>query len=260
MDKYRLWEMTWPEVEEALSQGIDTVIVTFGSTEQHGLHLPLATDFLLAEALGESIARKLGDALLAPTLRVGCSEHHMAFPGSLTLRKETFIEVVADYCQSLVRHGFRHIVLIPTHGGNFAPLAAAAQRLTDNLPGVNIIAYTDLEGFMDILFRVGMERGVTPERSGGHSGESETSMMLAVRPDLVAMDRAQAGYVGDMMSIAPTVFEKGFRAVTDVGVLGDPEGASAESGRAYLDGLTDLLVEYVQARKVTSGGTRVDGK
>lgn len=249
MDKYKLAEMSWPEVEEALNRGVDTVVVTFGSTEQHGLHLPLATDYLWGENLGERVARRLGNALLAPALRIGCSEHHMAFPGSITLSTETFIEVVADYCQSLARHGFRNIVLIPTHGGNFAPLAEAVERVAGHLPGANIIAYTDLMELMDVTTPIATERGVTPEAAGAHAGEWETSMMLALRPELVAMDRAQAGYTGDMKSAAPIVFEQGFRALTDNGVLGDPEKADPTSGEAYLEALAEFLVRYVQARR-----------
>ncbi|MBS1253558.1 MAG: putative mycofactocin system creatinine amidohydrolase family protein MftE [Anaerolineales bacterium] len=249
MDRYKLAEMNWPEVEEALSQGVDTVVVTFGSTEQHGLHLPLATDSLWGEALGERVTRKLGNACLAPALRIGCSEHHMAFPGTITLRKETFVEVIADYCQSLARHGFRNIVLIPTHGGNFAPLAEAVESLAGRLPDVNIIAYTDLMELLDASFRIATERGVTPAEAGGHAGEWETSMILTLRPELVAMDQAQAGYVGDMKSVASVVFEQGFRAVTEIGVLGDPEKAGPASGEAYLEALTELLVTHVQARR-----------
>ncbi|RME44064.1 MAG: creatininase family protein [Chloroflexi bacterium] len=249
MDTYKLAEMTWPEVKEALSQGVDTVVVTFGSTEQHGLHLPLATDYLWGEELGERVTRRLGNALLAPALRIGCSEHHMAFPGSITLRKETFIQVVADYCRSLAHHGFRNIVLIPTHGGNFAPLAEAVERIAGDLPDVNIIAYTDLMELMDATVPVAAERGVTPEEAGGHAGEWETSMILALRPDLVAREQAQAGYLGDMEHAASVVFEKGFRFLTENGVLGDPAKADPAAGEAYLEALTDLLVAFIQQQK-----------
>jgi creatinine amidohydrolase len=249
MQKINLFEMTRPEVEQAVAAGFDTVIVTLGSTEQHGLHLPLGTDSILGEALGDRVARALGNALLAPGLTIGCSEHHMDFAGSLTLKKETFIEVVADVCRSLAHHGFGHIALLPTHGGNFAPLAKAVKVIRTELSGVNIIAYTDLMGFMNEIFRVGKIREVTPEQAGGHSGEFETSLMLTVRPDLVAMDEAQPGYVGDQLSIAAVVFEKGFRAATENGVLGDPSNASAANGEVYLAALTDLLVVFIKEHK-----------
>jgi creatinine amidohydrolase len=173
----------------------------------------------------------------------------MDFAGSLTLSQETFSRVVADLCHSLAHHGFDHIVLIPSHGGNFAPLAKAVETIRPELAGANLIAYTDLMGFMNEIFRVGKGRDVTPEEAGAHSGEFETSLMLTVRPDLVTMDMAQPGYVGDPLSIAPVVFEKGFRAASENGVLGDPSDASADNGEAYLDALTDLLVRFIEKQK-----------
>lgn len=249
LGKYRLLEMTRPEVEAAIASGVDTVIITFGSTEQHGLHLPLGTDSLWGEELGERVARALGDALLAPGLRLGCSEHHMAFAGSLTLTVPTFIAVVGEICTSLAHHGFHHLVLIPTHGGNFKPLAQAVETIRPQLPGANLIAITDLAAFMGEVFRVAAEHGVTPEQAGGHSGEHETSLMLAIRPDLVDMQAAKPGYVGDQLSIAPVVFEKGFRAVTENGVLGDPRGGLAATGEDYYIALTEFAVRYIQAHR-----------
>jgi len=245
MQKINLFEMTRPEVEEAIASGVDTVIITIGSTEQHGLHLPLGTDAIMGEALGQRVAHALGNTLLAPGMRIGCSEHHMDFAGSLTLSRETFIGVVGDICRSLARHGFRHIVLLPTHGGNFAPLAKAVEAIRPELSGVNLIAFTDLMAFMDEIFQTGKARKVTPEQAGAHAGEFETSIMLYLRPDLVAVDKAQPGYVGDQLRIAPLVFEKGFRAVTANGVLGDPRNASAANGEAYMAAITDLLVGYI---------------
>jgi creatinine amidohydrolase len=100
--------------------------------------------------------------------------------------------------------------------------------------------------FMNEIFQLGKSREVTPEQAGGHSGEFETSIMLAVRPDLVTMDQAQPGYLGDQVGIAPIVFEKGFRAVTENGVLGDPRKASAANGEAYLAAITDILVRFIK--------------
>jgi creatinine amidohydrolase len=249
MQKINLFEMTRPEIERAIAAGVDTVIATFGSTEQHGLHLPLGTDTIWGEALGERVARTLGNALLAPGMPIGCSEHHMDFAGSLTLSRETFSQVVTDLCRSLAHHGFVHIVLIPTHGGNFAPLAKTVAAIRPELPEVNLIAFTDLMGFMDEIFKAGEARAVKPEQAGAHSGEFETSVMLTVRPDLVVMEAAQAGYVGDQLRIAAKVFEEGFRAATENGVLGDPGDASAANGEAYMTAMTELLVRFIKNQK-----------
>lgn len=247
MDTILLWEMAWPQVQEALAQGINTVVVTFGSTEQHGPHLPLATDFLWGEEIGRRLARKLGNALLAPALRIGMSEHHMAFPGTITLRKEVFIQVVSDYCTSLVRHGFKTIILVPTHGGNYAPLAEAVAQIKPQLEGVTLIAYTDMPGWLGQVYRLAAERDIAPQRAGAHAGEWETSMVLALRPDLVNMDQAEPGFIGDMEEVRH-LFSQGTQAISPNGILGDPVEATPEMGEAYLEALTDLLVKHIRAR------------
>src|SRR5689334_2799680 len=118
MGALELDKLTWPQVKAEIDGGRDTVVLAFGATEQHGPHMPLATDALLGDHLARRLADRL-DAFLAPTLRVGCSEHHVGFPGTMSLSEETFHAIVADLVRSLARGGFRRIVLVPTHGGNF---------------------------------------------------------------------------------------------------------------------------------------------
>jgi creatinine amidohydrolase len=240
-----LYEMTRPEVEAALASGVETAVATFGSTEQHGLHLPLGTDSIWGEELGRRVTEALGKAVQVPGLRIGCSEHHMDFSGSLTLSEATFIQVVSEICHSLARHGFLRIVLIPTHGGNFRPIGKAAELIQPQLPEVKLIAYSDLAAFVEAVYAVGEAAGIAAERVGAHAGENETSMILALRPDLVAMAQARPGFVGDHLALATTIFEKGFRAVTENGVLGDPREATAELGERYLQVMTQLMVTFV---------------
>ncbi len=243
--KYNLFEMTRPEIEQAVASGVDTAVATFGSTEQHGLHLPMGTDSLWGEDLGGRVTRTLGNALQVPGVRVGCSEHHMDFAGSLTFSEETFIQVVSDICHSLARHGFKRIVLIPTHGGNFQPIGKAAAIIQPQLSEVELIAFSDLFAFMDVVFEIGQTVGISSDRVGAHAGENETSMILALRPDLVHMDVAAPGFVGDHLSLAPTIIQEGFKGVTENGVLGDPREATADLGERYLQALTDLIVGFV---------------
>lgn len=238
--------MTWPEVRAALDGGRDTVIVPFGAVEQHGRHLPLGTDALFGDEAGRRVAERL-DAFVAPTVRIGCSWHHLEFAGTLSLEDETFHAVVADLVRSLARHGFGRIVLLPTHGGNFAPLGAAVERLGP-IEGVNVIAISDLSVLIEAAFGVGAELGVSPERGGAHGGEWETSMVLALRPELVHMDRAEPGYVGDFQEGVATFFEKGAHAIDPNGVFGDPRGATPEAGAKYLDRLTELVVRAIDER------------
>jgi creatinine amidohydrolase/Fe(II)-dependent formamide hydrolase-like protein len=221
------------------------VVIAFGATEQHAHHMPLATDALLGDHLARQLAERL-DAFVAPTVRVGCSSHHLAFPGTLSISEETFHATVADLVFSLVQAGFGRIVLVPAHGGNFGPLAAAVEKLPES-ERRHVVAITDLGVFIRVA-QLGEHEFEVPMPEGGlHAGEWETSMLLAIHPDLVRMDRAEAGYVGDPQEAVAGLFESGVDALSKTGVIGDPTQASAEHGRRYWDVVLDLAVELVEA-------------
>jgi creatinine amidohydrolase/Fe(II)-dependent formamide hydrolase-like protein len=238
-------ELTWPEIRDAIAAGYDTILVAAGSTEQHGPHLPEMTDTLIGTHLVRAIAERLPNALQGPTISIGCSEHHMAFAGSVTLRTETFVAVVQDVAHSLARHGFRTIVFIPSHGGNFGPLAQAMAGIGD-LGDTKVVAFTDLVGFVGVLTEVSARFGITPEVSGAHAGENETSLDLLLRPDLVRMEHAAAGYVGPFdEKVSQIIFAEGMPALTQNGILGDARPATADHGRVYLDTMADFLAQWV---------------
>lgn len=207
--------------------------------------MPLATDALIGDHFARLLADRL-DAFVAPTVRVGCSSHHLAFPGTLSIADQTFHAIVADLVASLVQAGFSRIVLVPTHGGNFAPLAAAVEKLPD-AERPRVVAITDLSVFLRVA-QLGEQEFEVPMPEGGlHAGEWETSMLLAIHPDLVRMDRAEAGYVGDPQEAVASLFEGGVDSLSKVGVIGDPTQASAEHGRRYWEAVLDLAVELVEA-------------
>ena len=228
-----LEELTWPEVQAALADGYTSVVVAVGAIEQHGPHLPLLVDASRGDRLALEVARRLGNSLVGPTIRVGCSEHHMGFPGTISLREETLKAVCLDYVASFARHGFRTVHLVPSHGGNFAPLAAMLDELRSaGAPGCEVRAYTDLLGFV-ALWEAAV-RELAPEftdRVGGHADIAESSEMLCIRPDLVRTELGEAGYAGGFdAALAKRIFGEGLRAVTPNGVLGDPRGMSREIG------------------------------
>ena len=243
MTAMHLDQMTWPEVKEEITKGRDTVVVAFGSTEQHGRHMPLGTDAVLGDEIGWGLAVRL-DAFLAPTVRFGCSEHHMSFPGTISLRQETFESVMDDVVKSLSRHGFRRIVLLPTHGGNFKPLAEAFAKL-EPVDNVKVLAFTDLDGLVKTAFKSSLAFGVNAAQSGAHAGEWETSLLLALRPEQVKMDRAAAGFVGELSEIMARVFD-GIQNLDENGVLGDPRPATAEAGMKYLKEMVEYLYQWVK--------------
>jgi creatinine amidohydrolase len=236
---------TSPEISAALASGPQTAIVVLGAQEQHGAHLPLATDSLWGAYLARTIAERIGNAFVAPVLSVGFSPEHMRFPGTITLRAETWGAVVEDYVASLEKHGFGRILLLASHGGNYAPLANELPGLRARHPNVEIVAYTDLLGLIDAFGDVADRFGVTRDESGAHAGEMETSMMLAVEPDTVHRDREEPGFMGALGPVLDQINEEGIDAVAPNGILGDPAKASAEHGEAYLDRIADLFVAYL---------------
>jgi creatinine amidohydrolase len=244
MGALELEKLTWPEVRSEIDGGRDTIVVAFGAVEQHGHHLPLGTDAFFGDELSLALAERL-DAFRAPTVRVGCSRHHLAFPGTMSIEEETFQALVGDIVRGWAGHGFKRIVMLPTHGGNFAPMAGALEKL-EPIEGVRIVAITDLGLLVQATLGLGAELGVPAEEGGIHGGEWETSMMLELRPELVKMDRAVAGYTGDFQSGFERFLGEGVQAISGTGVFGDPSHASAEHGRRYVDRLIDLAAELVE--------------
>lgn len=239
--------MASPDVAAALGRGETTAIVVLGAQEQHGTHLPLGTDSIWGEHLAAMIADRLGGALIAPLVPVGVSPEHMRFAGTISLRPETFAAVVQDYVSSLARHGFRRIVLLPSHGGNFAPLEAELSGLRKRNPDVELVAYTDLLGLVEAATKIAETVGVSPAEAGAHAGEWETSMMLEVEPVSVRPEVGEAGYLGPLAPVLDQINREGMESVAPNGVLGDPAKATADHGRAYLERVADLLTDYIRA-------------
>jgi creatinine amidohydrolase len=243
MGAVELDRMSWPEVQAELRAGRDTVVVAFGATEQHGPHMPLATDALIGDHLARLVAERL-DAFVAPTVRIGCSEHHLDFPGTISISESTFQAMVADIVSSFARGGFRLAVLLPTHGGNFGPLGVAIEKLGSS-PGIEVRALTDLGALMAIAQLGAEEHGVPLEQGGLHAGEWEASMLAAIHPDLVRLDRAEPGYTGDLQTAMGSIFQNGVKQLSANGVIGDPARATPEHGRRYWEKSLSATLESI---------------
>jgi len=173
-------EMNWVDIKKAINDGFKTVVIGVGSTEQHGPHLPTQTDALIADVIVNLIAQKLKNALQAQTIRVGCSDHHLPFPGTISLRKSTLKALIHDYAESLQKHGFENIVFIPTHGGNFNPIQEAVEDAQQKYTKNKILANTDLMGFMNVQFKIAAGLSITTEEAGGHAGEAESLIKFLI--------------------------------------------------------------------------------
>ena len=114
-------DMNWPDIQKAIDDGYKTVVIGVGSTEQHGPHLPTKTDTLIGDMLAFRFAMEWGKALQAKTIPVGCSEHHLAFPGTVSLKAPTLKAIITDYTESLAKHGFKTIVYLTSHTSIITP-------------------------------------------------------------------------------------------------------------------------------------------
>src|SRR6476646_2462830 len=184
MNEHFLERMTWPEVEAVRAAGVDAVLLPIGSTEQHGRHMPLDTDCLIARELCR-LAAEAGEEegvrlLVAPTLNVTLSWYHMQFPGSLRLSTTTFLTVFREVCESLAEHGFERLIAVNGHGGNIAALTVAVNHYFETTGRRVILAqWWDLAG--DVLAEV--------EGPLIYAEEAETSLAMALG-QRVETDRA----------------------------------------------------------------------
>lgn len=239
----RLQLTTWAEVEAYLSRSTG-IIIPVGSTEQHGPSGLIGTDSICAETLAWK-AGELADAMVGPTLNVGMSEHHMEFPGTVTLRPQTLIAVIRDVIVSLARHGFRRFFFVNGHGGNTASIQAAFFE-----------AYTDappmIDGGDDIRC-VNGEWWETPsakklsaelfgDQDGDHASASEVSVAFAAFPD-----QLKAVELDQEVAVSSHVFGPAdFRRRYPDGRMGShPELATVEAGERIIEAVAaDLADQY----------------
>ncbi|MBM4047927.1 MAG: creatininase family protein [Planctomycetes bacterium] len=221
-------ENTWKEIRDS---GVDTAIVAFGSIEQHGHHLPLGTDWLIAQARAKALAEKL-NAFLLPAMPFGNSREHMAFPGTISLRPLTLAAVLEDIVESLRHHGIRKIVVMSCHGGNWV-LKPTLRELNFKYADISIV-WAD---------------GVVPERGDKppvetHAGRGETSIIQHLRPDLVKDGFGQ----GDSPGVVGQEFNDyvGYEKTTRTGAWGLPSQASAEAGAQGMETALQRQVEYIR--------------
>jgi mycofactocin precursor peptide peptidase len=219
---------TWPEAG-GFEASAAVLLVPVGSTEQHGPHLPLTTDTDIAVALVAGARRRDPRAVGAPALPYGASGEHQDFAGTLSIGNEATEALLVELGRSALST-FGQVVFVSTHGGNAAALRRALEHF----------GAADRE-------RVA---SWSPRWSGDlHAGRTETSLMLAVAPDRVHLDRAEAGPLEPAPSLLPVLRRVGVRAVSPNGVLGDPAGADADEGRRLLEAAVDDLVEFVERRR-----------
>lgn len=267
--KNYLPEMTWPEVE-ALLKRTDMVIIPVGAIEQHGPQGPVGTDFLNGVEVAKLIAQQT-DVLVAPILLPGNSPYHMGFPGTITLSGETIQRVYFEAAQSLIRQGFRRVILYTSHNGNAAISRFIVDRINQETPGIAVELGDAAAPFM-------------PAPAGGsgtavfdrHAGVGETSASLYLTPSLVdlsAAEQAEVTLPAHMQAMLPLVeagdptatlvfLAEGLKAeatgkktstreMTATGSWSklDPSGATAGRGKAQVDAMVSASVRFIDRWK-----------
>ncbi|MEV0639847.1 mycofactocin biosynthesis peptidyl-dipeptidase MftE [Streptomyces sp. NPDC050619] len=229
----------WPAVPaDAL------VLVPVGSTEQHGPHLPLNTDSVIARSVARSAAERLASGgpdrpvLLAPAIAYGASGEHAAFPGTVSIGHEALRLVLVETVRSLSLWAGR-IVFVNGHGGNVPTLDAAVGQLRG-------------EGH-DVSW-------LNCEIPGGdaHAGRAETSVLLHLVPGDVRLAEAVPGETRPLADLMPDLIARGVRALSPSGVLGDPTGATAEEGRVSFESMVATAVRRITAGRAASRGRLID--
>lgn len=196
------------------------LVVPVGSCEQHGPHLPLHTDTVIAEALARRLVERRGDCVLAPPITITASAEHAGFAGTLSIGTEVMAATVVELVRSA--SWASGVVFVNGHGGNVLAMDRAARALADQSPAALVWWPSVPDGDL-------------------HAGRTETSLMLALAPELVRAERAVAGPTPTLAELV----EHGVAALSASGVLGDPAGATAEEGRRLLATLADQLVDAV---------------
>ena len=237
-------ELTAPEIR-ALPRDSTLVVAPIAAMEQHGPHLPVSTDTILAGAVAEGVEKALGDrALVLPVLWLGASDHHIPRGGTLTSPLPTYEQILVDLLTPLLKDGFRRALILNGHGGNIDPLRVALRRLDVEFPRAILTgaAYWDLAADELAALCAG------PRKVMGHACEIETSMVLHLRPDLVRFDRARDDPDDTPPGLKGLSWPRDFARMTDHGVVGYPEVADGGRGRLMLEAAVGRVAKV--ARKV----------
>jgi creatinine amidohydrolase len=248
----RLEQMTSPEVD-GLDRDRTVAILPLGAVEQHGQHLPLGTDSILAHEVALGAAARFGEdrALVLPPPWYGFSAHHMRFAGTVTLSAESLMRLAEDIVASLVGHGFRRIVIVNGHGGNGGVIDVLASTLGHSHRGrARIASLTYFQLARDEI----AELRQSTTGGMGHACEFETAMMMHLRPDLVKAERAVTLYpdpgspylTTDLLGRSQVRAYLDFKDLSLSGTLGDPSLATPAKGAGFFAAVTEAVARFLE--------------
>jgi len=238
-----LEDLTWLEAEKKLTPDTVVVIPLGAAAKEHGPHLKLKNDFLIAEYLKRRV-RDASDVVIAPTLNYGFYPAFVEYPGSTSLRLETSRDMVVDVCRSLARFGPKKFYVLNTGISTLRALAPAAEILERE--GITL-RYTNLKVTEPV------EQTIRKEEGGTHAEEIETSMMLYIAPETVDMKKAVKDYHGNKPG-GLTRDPNGNGTYSPTGVWGDATLATKEKGRIVVEALVRSVLAEIEALRASGGG------
>lgn len=265
---WRYDHLTWPEMKAVLSRDPQPVVaVPIGAVEDHGPHMSLSTDNDILEGiLAECGRQAAGDLLVLPVIPFGLDEHHMDFPGTITVDMQTTLAYLAQTAVSVARHGFTHILIVNGHGSNAAICDLAARECV--LKTGVICAATTVNAAVNPALVADV---LDAERKGGfgsvgHACEYETAMMLHLHPDRVAMDKAPRDigqlklkyFNWDYPEPSAHAWQDWWSRFSAEGVCGDASAATPEFGARMFDLTVTRFVELVREFRTIPIRPRVD--
>ena len=237
-------DLAWPEVSEAFKADVPVIVPIGAASKEHGHHLPMKTDWLLARALAEGIAARL-PVLIAPIVPFGYYPVFRSYPGSQHLSADTFVRLLTELLERLLDQGARRLAILNTGVSTEGPIGLATRGILERRGvRIGVADYRRLGRAADHLLE---------QETGSHADERETSIMLAVAPELVRMELAKCDYGRDPapgVFVTPTTMQSSDNRAADyseTGAFGDPTLASADKGRAFLDAMIGDLFDGLVA-------------
>ncbi len=263
--------LSWPVASKALAKDGSTFVWPFGACEQHGPHLPLATDNLFAERILSTVLDRLPEEFpvwMLPAQPLGFSPEHASFPGTISLSAPLLLQLVMEVGQELALEGAKRLVLFNAHGGQIGLLQSAARQLRASCPSMAVLPcflWSGVESLKELMPPVELEAGL-------HAAMAETSLMLSLAPELVGEERLVDGEHSSPSQLATP--PKGWSLegsapcawltedLSASGVIGDSRGANLSLGKSLEDALVahwvNLFTNLMTSKWPPVGGEKVD--
>ena len=235
--------LSWPEVKNIANDKRSTIIWPFGAVEQHGPHLPLATDSIFIEEIINEVLSLIPEEIplkKIPTQCIGFSPEHVGFQGTITLSSQLLTSLIVEIGKQISDIGFKRLILLNAHGGQISLLNTAARELRSIAPNLNVFPcflWSGVKGLEEVLSKSELENGL-------HASLAETSLMMSLKPELVGDERPCEGIPENkpngwsLEGDAPTAWFTG--DISNSGVIGDSRGANIDLGNE----LKKLLVDH----------------